>query len=86
MDSLSDAIYSFTLITKISFFSAKFNGALLVPNTSFKMSIVLVYGIILNLSRPWLYEFTVDGGIIYYLGNKGCHTLSASYGLDISPQ
>lgn len=53
------------------FFSAKINGALLIPNTPFKTSLVPVYGIKREFTKHWFCEFTIDGGVGYYSGNKG---------------
>ena len=53
------------------FFSIKTNGALLIPNTPFKASLVPVYGIKRDFSKHWFCEFTVGGGVGYYSGNYG---------------
>lgn len=54
------------------FFSVKVNGALLIPNTPFDISLVPVYGLRRDFSKHWFCEFTVGGGIAYYSGNGGC--------------
>ena len=53
------------------FFSIKTNGALLIPNTPFKASLVPVYGIKREFTKHWFCEFTIGGGIGYYSGNYG---------------
>ena len=53
------------------FFSAKISGAILIPNTPFKTSLVPVYGIKREFTKHWFCEFTIGGGIGYYSGNYG---------------
>ena len=53
------------------FFALKAGGAILIPNTPFKASIVPVYGIKRNFTKHWFCEFTIGGGIGYYSGNYG---------------
>ena len=58
-------------LNELDFFSLKANGAILIPNTPFKASIVPVYGIKRDFSKHWFCEFTIGGGIGYYSGNYG---------------
>lgn len=53
------------------FFALKAGGAILIPNTPFKASIVPVYGIKRNFTKHWFCEFTIGGGIGFYSGNYG---------------
>lgn len=53
------------------FIALKTNGAILIPNTPFKASIVPVYGIKRNFTKHWFCEFTIGGGVGYYSGNYG---------------
>ena len=55
------------------FFAAKISGAILIPNTPFKASIVPVYGIKRNFTKHWFCEFTIGGGVGFYSGNRGRH-------------
>ena len=58
-------------LNELDFFSLKTTGAILIPNTPFKASIVPVYGIKRDFSKHWFCEFTIGGGVGYYSGNKG---------------
>lgn len=58
-------------LNELDFFSLKTTGAILIPNTPFKASIVPVYGIKRDFSKHWFCEFTIGGGIGYYSGNYG---------------
>ena len=60
-------------LNELDFFSLKTTGAILIPNTPFKASIVPVYGIKRDFSKHWFCEFTIGGGIGYYSGNYGRH-------------
>lgn len=53
------------------FFSLKVNGAVLIPNTPFDISLVPAYGIKRNFNKHWFCEFSVGGGAAYYSGNGG---------------
>ena len=55
------------------FFALKAGGAILIPNTPFKASIVPVYGIKRNFTKHWFCEFTIGGGVGFYSGNRGRH-------------
>lgn len=58
-------------LNELDFFSLKTTGAILIPNTPFKASIVPVYGIKRDFDKHWFCEFTIGGGIGYYSGNYG---------------
>ena len=53
------------------FFSVKVNGAILIPNTPFDVSLVPVYGIKRDFSKHWFCEFTIGGGAAYHSGYGG---------------
>ena len=53
------------------FFSAKISGAILIPNTPFRTSLVPVYGIKREFTKHWFCEFTIGAGVGYYSGNYG---------------
>lgn len=55
------------------FFALKASGAVLIPNTPFKASIVPVFGIKREFTKHWFCEFTIGGGIGFYSGNYGRH-------------
>ena len=55
------------------FFALKAGGAILIPNTPFKASMVPVYGIKRNFTKHWFCEFTIGGGVGFYSGNRGRH-------------
>ena len=60
-------------LNELDFFSLKTTGAILIPNTPFKASLVPVYGIKRDFDKHWFCEFTIGGGIGYYSGNYGRH-------------
>ena len=53
------------------FIALKANGAILIPNTPYDVSLVPVYGIKRNFTSHWFCEFTIGGGVGYYSGNNG---------------
>ena len=53
------------------FIALKANGAILIPNTPYDVSLVPVYGIKRNFTKHWFCEFTIGGGLGYYSGNNG---------------
>lgn len=53
------------------FFSVKVNGAILIPNTPFDVSLVPVYGIKREYNEHWFCEFTIGGGAAYHSGYGG---------------
>ncbi len=53
------------------FFSVKVNGAILISNTPFDVSLVPVYGIKRDFSKHWFCEFTIGGGAAYHSGYGG---------------
>ena len=58
------------------FFSVKVNGAILIPNTPFDVSLVPVYGIKRDFSKHWFCEFTIGGGAAIILVMEASFTLS----------
>ena len=53
------------------FISAKISGAILIPNTPFRTSLVPVYGIKREFTKHWFCEFTIGAGVGYYSGTYG---------------